>query len=185
MPCTIKKNYHCLLKDTIQAPVECLIINLLLWVAIAQWMDAIRCALCFGIVLFKLYQIKNEFIGFLQRHTHTLYLIVSILILSARTIFYRKFVLGRLEIVIIFVYVQSNLVFAMIEGMSKCFTLCESFTIANILTHAIAVISITYYPKYEGDIILTYLPVYNNIDSISHVFSTNLQSNSKNTRKRK
>lgn len=47
----------------------------------------------------------------------------------------------------------------MIEGMSKCFTLCECFTIANILTHVMNVISISYYPKYEGDAILTYLPI--------------------------
>ena len=117
--------------------------------------EAMRVLISYGIVCFKLYRVKSEWAAYVQQQVLTLMLIAIVIWISFNSQ-ESKFTVSSINSILILSYLHANLTFAMIEGMRKAFTLCEAFTISNVLIFATAqgILSLT-----SDEQIISYLPV--------------------------
>jgi hypothetical protein len=145
--------------------MECLFLNAFIWLAMGKWIDMLRVFISYSIVCFKLYKIKSQYARFIQQQAHTLLLIIIAISISIQHI-QRTFTFNSIDNILILSYLGSNLTFSMIEGMKRSFTLCEAFTISNVLMYATS--HSIFYPANDEQLI-TYLPVNCSTDHIYYL----------------
>jgi len=57
------------------------------------------------------------------------------------------------------IYLQSNIAFAMIEGMSRCYTVCEAATLSSLLTHILGYCVGRFQSDAKSEAIIIFAPI--------------------------